>query len=192
MTRRTSGFGCNAPEFCQCGTGAGIIVPLTTTVVAGTTTSNCDYSVQPTIDNCPLAPMTTLATTTVPTGIASSIPLSAPATISASCYPTVNVAVSPTYNPADVTPAASSFCSSVLSKSPLSSAQPVQAWVPGFDITLILGAGLQHPGSCEGYKDADECMRDMCEIMQQCPGLGGTVNAPCVNFMYKVVTTKTT
>lgn len=32
-------------------------------------------------------------------------------------------------------------------------------------------------------------MRDMCEIMQRCPGLGGTLNAPCVDFMYKVVTT---
>lgn len=171
----------------MCGSGVGIIAPLTTTVVSGTTTSNCNYAVQPTIDNCPPAQMTTLATTTaVPTATATGASLTVPTTVSASCYPTVNVAGSTTYNPADITPAVSSFCSTLLFHSPLSSAHPLLAWIPSFESSLNLRAALQGPRSCEGYKDADECFRDMCEIMQQCPGLGGTASASCAGFLFRV------
>ena len=162
-------------------------MPLTETVVPSTTTSNCNYLIQPTMNNCPGVPMTTLATTTVPTATASSIALTAPATVSASCYPTAKIA-SRTYNPADVTPAANSFSSTVLRNAPLSAAQPVQNLVPGNDPALALRAGLQGPSSCNGYADEDGCMRDMLAIMQQCPKLGGIVSAPCAQFMYAVVT----
>lgn len=191
LTRSTtSAYGCNLPTFCVCG---GVVAPLTETVVSSTTISNCNYLVAPTIDNCPNpGPMTTLATTTVPNAPASSIPLTAAATVSASCYPTLRV--SPlTYNPADVTPNAASFCSTVLSNAPLSTAKPIEAIVPGDDLQLFLQAGLQGPSSCNGYgshdADEDECMRDMLAIMQQCPKYGGTFSAPCALFAYKVVTT---
>lgn len=188
-TSTTSGYGCNAPKYCLCGSGIGIIAPLTTTVVSGTTTSNCNYTVQPAVDNCPPAQMTTLATTTttVPTATAANTALTLRATVSASCYPTVNVAEDPNYNFADITSAASTFCTRILAHSPLSSPTPLQAWnAPNDDSLLILRAALQGPRSCDGYKDADECFRDMCEIMQQCPGLGGIASASCAGFLFRV------
>lgn len=162
-------------------------MPLTETVVSSTTISNCNYLVAPTADNCPdPLPLTTMSTTTAPNAPASSMSLTAAATVSASCYPSQNVA-SLTYNPADVTPGASSFCSSVLSKAPLSSAKPSEAWTPNADGGLILQAALLNLNSCNGYADVDVCMRDMLAIMQQCPQFGGTVNEPCAQFMYRVV-----
>ena len=155
--------------------------------MSSTTISNCNYLVAPTVDSCPDVPMTTMATTTVPTATASGMPLTGAAIVSASCYPTANVH-SLTYNPADVTPGAKSFCSTVLSNAPLSTAQPVQRFAPGNDPALGMQAGLQGPSSCNDYADEDECMRDMLAIMQQCPKLGGTFSAPCALFMYKVIT----
>ena len=113
------------------------------------------------------------------------MPITAAATVSASCYPTNQI--SRGYNHADITPAASSFCSSVLRNAPLSSAKPSEAWVPNNDNALLLRAALLNLNSCNGYADEDVCMQDMLAIMQQCPELGGTVNEPCVQFMYAVV-----
>ncbi|MCJ1280438.1 hypothetical protein MMC21_008266 [Puttea exsequens] len=110
--------------------------------------------------------------------------------LSASCY-SAGVAdySTVTYNPADITPAASSFCSGDLPIKPLSSELSSQAWVtPQQSPTLILNANLHGGSSYQGYKNEDECMMDMTGIMRHCPGLGGFAVAECMVFAYGVLT----
>lgn len=165
-TRFTSSdFGCSEPH-CECSNG--VLAPLLPAVVSGTTTSNCDYTTLPSIDNCP-----------------------PPSTTKATCFSTVNQAPSLTYNAADITPAASSYCNSVLSHNPLGSASISNIWVYGKPTpSLLLEAVLQTPipNLCEPYKGLDDCQKGMESIFQQCPVRGGWLKASCVYLTYNVVT----
>lgn len=62
-------------EHCLCNLPGGVVAPLTTTVISSTTTSNCAYTVQQTIDNCPPPPSSTPAPS--PTTMATSTTLTA-------------------------------------------------------------------------------------------------------------------
>lgn len=55
----SSVYGCGNP-CCICPQGAGVVAPFLTTTVSGSTTTNCAYTVQPTEDNCPAPPVTSV------------------------------------------------------------------------------------------------------------------------------------
>ncbi|KAK4694308.1 hypothetical protein P7C71_g3254, partial [Lecanoromycetidae sp. Uapishka_2] len=151
---------------CLCGSTS---YAMTTANVGGFGTlnipiANCDYAATPT------------GTTGCPASTSTSPPVSSPP--SATCYSTA----SSTLNAADFSGSkgVSAFCSSVLVDSPLSSALSSQVWIPS---EVVLGAYLQGPASCQGYKDATECSNDMKEIVSQCPDYGGHLGAQCANFI---------
>ena len=162
------------------------------------------------VDQCPLVarqigetkaclPDTSTATKTGPSG-SSKTPSSlrptpmttAAPTLSASCFPPFSVSslLSITFNPTQIGPAVSSFCSSVLVNAPLSTALPKQEWNWGPGVSqsenkLLFGAYLKKPSECEGYKDAAECASDMGQIAQQCPIYGGIAGATCATFKFR-------
>lgn len=162
----TSGFGCNT-DHCICGPDPTVVVPLRTTIVSGTTTSDCSYA-PPTTDNCPAA--------------------AAPA-VTAQCFPTTNLPTTATYNPADITPVASPFCNSVLVSVPLSAAAPTHVWLSGSP-TLLASASLIIPvaSSCSNFQIPAACETAMGAIMSQCPGQGGAMTESCAIFGYRIAT----
>ncbi|KAF6237954.1 hypothetical protein HO173_004155 [Letharia columbiana] len=58
-----SNDGC-ANQHCYCPSGGGVVVPPLTSVISGTTTTDCSYTTQPSIDSCPPAPLTSTTSST--------------------------------------------------------------------------------------------------------------------------------